>query len=445
MAYRRLGSSGLAAMVLAIGALVAVAVVVSAGPGRAQQTGTAEVEAFDGSVIRPEDEERAEQVRSDISAELIVVMEQDAIGQRTGDALERSLDDEGGEVVEGLDDYIKTVRFSSLRGDGAKLREKAAEISDMPGVDYAELNGFSTFAYKPDDTFIQNPSGVRNQGNFGLVNLFGAWDVNKGDDVAVGFVDSGIYKYHRDTTPSKVVAEKDVVNHDNEANDTTGHGTSVASLAAAATNNGYGMAGAGFRAKIAACRANEAGVQGFSFANEARCLNWLQKVPQVKVINISVGSAKHGSSRIVASEIAETQSRYGKAVVASAGNYPSRGNPTLHTTKMFPARLPGVIGVGSNSSATKRSSYSVTGPHVDLMAPGSVIAAYGHNVHGVVSGTSYSAPTVAGCVALMYAEGFKLGAIRQRLLDTAHDMGPRGYDTATGHGYMDCGRAIGGR
>lgn len=444
MPHTRSGSPTSATVVLMIGALVACAVVMFAGPSRAEQTEDPVAENADGPGVRFGDTERTERARSDASAELIVVMQKNAIGRRAGDVLGRSLAGKGGEIVEGQDDYIKTVRFPDSRGDGATLREKAAEISDLPGVDYAELNGFSPFAFKPNDTFIQKPSGTSNQGNFALVNLFGAWDVSKGDDVAVGFIDSGIYKYHRDTTPSKVLAEKDVVNRDNEANDTTGHGTSVASLAAAATNNSYGMAGAGFRAKIAACRANEAGVQGFSLANEARCLNWLQKVPKVKVISISAG--KDGSySRIVASEIAETQNRYGKAVVVSSGNYRTSGNPTPYTNKMFPAKLPGVIGVGSNSSATKRSDYSVMGPHVDLMAPGSVIAAYGHNRHGVFTGTSYSAPTVAGCVALMYAEGFKLGAIRQRLFDTARDMNSRGYDTATGHGYMDCGRAIGDR
>lgn len=156
-------------------------------------------------------------------------------------------------------------------------------------------------------------------------------------------------------------------------------------------------------------------------------------------MNMSFGGVNE-YSQAAADEVAQSQQVYGIAMIASAGN------EGTYIENVFSANQPGVIGVGSNDDGNTRSAFSTRGPHVDIMAPGHYVLGARRNADGggyvFVKGTSFSAPTVAGCVALMYDKGLSLSQVRSRLFTHANDMGPAGYDTATGHGYMNCRRSL---
>jgi subtilisin family serine protease len=133
----------------------------------------------------------------------------------------------------------------------------------------------------------------------------------------------------------------------------------------------------------------------------------------------------------------------GVIVVAASGN--SGGAVS------YPAAYDHAIAVGSVNSSRQKSSFSSYGTQLDLMAPGeSVIGtlcscgAY-HGGYGIGSGTSFSAPHVAGVVALLISAGITdKNTIVSRLKSTATDIGAAGFDTLTGWGIVNAYGAITG-
>lgn len=408
------------ALVLALLAAVVLLTIVWAQAGRAQDT-----DLTKKPMVTELTATEADQAEALVDGQLIVVLEDDV----------KEADYKGGKVVAGEDSSIKTVLYEELKGkeNKDKLKAKAKEVSKVKGVKLAEPNGVTSVDYTPnDDRFPE-------QGNLKFVNMDTAWNLQKGAGVRIAVIDSGINKAH-DDLDAKVVAERDTFEGDATAQDISGHGTNVASVAAAETDNGYGIAGAGFNAKLVICRAGP-GNPSLDYASIARCFNWIQNVGGVSIVNLSFGQADD-FSQAVADEIAESQQVYGMAVIASAGNDSSGA----YVENYFPANQAGVIGVGSNDDANYRSYFSIRGPHVDLLAPGNMILAARRIADGggfeLVQGTSFSAPTVSGCVALMYERGLSLGQVRNRLFNYAVDMYSTGYDTTSGYGYLNCRRSL---
>jgi subtilisin family serine protease len=379
---------------------------------------------------------------SEIENEVVVVMEK-SISMENARSIAKSLDGQlvGEPTPDGLEN-IKTIRFEGANGNEDFIESKVKELAETPGVISAEPNAFVEMHYRPNDTFFSKPRGTANQGNLSLIGMPAAWSKSKGNGAGIGIADSGLPPSSYGEFPaSKVLAQVDVLNNDSVAEDNAGHGSAVSAIAAARTENGFGMAGAGFNAKVAMCKFSTRypnGVIGGSVAGLGRCIDWLQKRPNVAVLNLSLSLAEGETSSLISREIQETQQQYGKVVVAAVGN------EGKYTTTQLPASLPGVIGVGSIDNRYSRSRFSNYGPAVDIMAPGNNIVAY--VVQGekpaLESGTSFAAPQIAGCAALLSAKGYNAGQIRNRLLKNATDMGPAGRDDRTGHGYLNCGKAF---
>ena len=144
-----------------------------------------------------------------------------------------------------------------------------------------------------------------------------------------------------------------------------------------------------------------------------------------RVINLSFGggTTSEGFSDLVASATS-----HGAIVVAASGN-DGRSEP------IYPAATPGVVAVGSIGPDWRPSSFSNTGPHVALVAPGEDLSYLGRTV----SGTSFAAPQVSGVVAgLISAHPFATPAeITSALYRSAIDLGPVGRDDRTGYGLVD--------
>jgi subtilisin family serine protease len=153
------------------------------------------------------------------------------------------------------------------------------------------------------------------------------------------------------------------------------------------------------------------------------------------VINISLST---GRSEIDERAVAAAR-RDDVLVVAAAGNRPDAEAVT------FPAALPGVLATGATDEDGRRADFSVTGPEIVLTAPGTDIVTTGL-AEGYVSasGTSVAAPIVAGAAALLRARFPDLSAdeVIHRLLTTATDAGPPGYDEEFGHGVVDVVAAL---
>ena len=190
------------------------------------------------------------------------------------------------------------------------------------------------------------------------------------------------------------------------------HGTLVAGVLAAATQNGVGLAGIDWAGRILPVRS--LGKCGGQSSDTADAMAWAAgfTVPGIpdnpnpaKVLNLSLGSANacSASYRAVIPQILAA----GKIIIAAAGN---DNNSADHS----PASCVGVINVAAIGRSGNKASYSNFGPKITLAAPGGengsllTLSNTGTTVQANptttgTSGTSFSAPVVSGIVALMVA------------------------------------------
>ena len=252
---------------------------------------------------------------------------------------------------------------------------------------------------------------------------------NGADDDGNGFADDvhGWHFYHVG------VGQQSQPRQDAALDDPNGHGTHVAGIIGAAGNNGVGVAGVAWRARLMIVRVLDQDtfgwesdiIQGLSYAvaNGAR------------VVNMSLGLDKPGA--LLADAIAQAQAR-GVLIVAAAGN---SGGAVL-----YPAAYPGVISVGASDQQNNRASFSAFGERLDLLAPGvDILSTWNGLPYFTRSGPSMATPQVAGVAALLAARspGTPPAELRACLLRTARDLGAPGRDDATGWGLLDAAAALG--
>jgi subtilisin family serine protease/flagellar hook assembly protein FlgD len=293
----------------------------------------------------------------------------------------------------------------------------AAALARRPGVEAVTPVRIRTPHHTPDD-----PEYATAQPYLATVNAPAAWDVTKGAaDVLIAVVDSGVDVTHPDLA-GKVAGTWDVVTGTADVTDLTGHGTFVAGVAAAATDNATGVAGAGFDSGLLAVKAADSTGAVFTDA-EAAGIVWAAD-HGADVINVSGGSAALDPVEQQAVHYALGK---GVAIVASAGNAGT-------TTPTYPAAYPGVLSVGATDGDARAAS-SNHGSWVDVGAPGtgirSTVPGGGYETR---TGTSYAAPLVAGEVALLRALN---PAATPEMLNSAVFQGTTSNGTAAGTGTVE--------
>jgi subtilisin family serine protease len=215
-------------------------------------------------------------------------------------------------------------------------------------------------------------------------------------EIIVAVLDSGIDAGHPDLDGAIHSYINFLSNEDDR--DYKAHGTHVAGIIAAEINNRIGIAGV-CAAKIMALKALPK--RGNRWNAEAYYRALAYPIGKSRVLNLSIGGGEDPAERdIIADLIGE-----GVCVVAAMGNEFEEGNPTS-----YPAAYPGVIAVGASDEVDRRASFSCTGPHISLVAPGvniiSTVPRYPTELAEEVDydswpGTSMATPHVAAAVALL--------------------------------------------
>jgi serine protease len=252
--------------------------------------------------------------------------------------------------------------------------------------------------------------------------------------LSVAVIDTGVDATHPDLS-GQVLTGVSLVSGAPTAADDNGHGTHVAGIIAAATDNGVGVRGAAPGVKILPIKAlNNSGSGSYSTVANAMYTAVSQGA---KVINMSLGGTV--ASAIFDGAVAYAN-QHGVVVVAAAGNDGTRGNPAS-----YPGSTPGVIAVGAVDSALNRASFSTCGAYVDITAPGAaILSTIVGGGYGTMSGTSMASPYAAAGAAVLKAAhpACTPAAIETALKAGATDRGAAGRDDFYGAGVVDPQRSL---
>jgi subtilisin family serine protease len=269
----------------------------------------------------------------------------------------------------------------------------------------------------------------------------GGWAVHRGNPkVILGIVDSGLDINHVDLK-AKVVGTYNSADGNPESVDHVGHGTHVAGISAALTNNTLGVAGVAPDCSILAVKVapgNSSSPTTEGIANGI--LYAMDKGAQV--INLSLGSRRE--SQAITDAVKQALAR-NVVVVVAMGN--DSGN-----IKSWPAGVPGVIAVGSTDNRDQRSRFSNYGDWITVTAPGSDILStfplntnlIGQKEYGAISGTSMAAPFVTGLAGLIRSKypGLSNVDVKRAIEMSSDDLGKPGFDPEFGFGRVNVAKAL---
>jgi len=333
------------------------------------------------------------------------------------------------------------------------------QLGREPGVEYAQSNYLYHALVTPNDPYLTL------QWAHTIVQSEAAWGITTGSSsVTIAVIDTGIDETHPDLA-SRTVAGIDFIDNDNNPHDLNGHGTHVAGIAAAVTNNGAGVAGMDWRARIMPVRVLDAQGTGDT-SNVAAGISWAY-AHGAKVINLSLGTT---SDDWVLQNAVGNAHAAGSLVVAAMGNcrtYDPPACPVANPT-MYPAGYANdVMAVAATTSSDAYAPYSQSGSHCDIAAPGGDMM-YLHDPNGIYStmptypvtltqppyyynedydflqGTSMAAPYVAGLAALVWSLDLALtpDEVETIIENKAVDRGPNGWDLDYGYGRIDALAAL---
>jgi hypothetical protein len=305
--------------------------------------------------------------------------------------------------------------------EDALLRVKSA-LSRNPVIDFVNEN------LKLSPSAIPNDEYYGFQWHLKKVGAPDAWDISSGDpSVVVAVLDSGVDLEHPDLA-GKVLPGYNFYDNNCDVRDVSGHGTAVAGVAAAATNNSVGVAAIGWHCSILPVRVTDP--NGYtSYSLLAKGLTYAaDRGAKVAVVSFGIFGGQDLSSA------AKYFMDKGGLVVASGGNTGSYCDDPDN---------PYIVSVSGTTSDDR--SWGTYGPYIDLSAPCSAIyTTINGGGYGNVGGTSFSAPLTAGLIGLIFSANPSLAPnqVEQLLKSTAVDLGDPGYDVYYGWGRINASKAL---
>lgn len=363
---------------------------------------------------------------------------------------------------------IVTIQFS----DKVEESYLTSLLMNDPDIEYIQTSR----TYKVDA--LPNDSLVSQQWALEKIKAFDAWNISQGaDTVLLAIIDTGIDYNHPDLknkiyiNPGEIGTDAfgndkrfngidddgngfiddyqgwdftdrvgfpfdstggDYLNWDNDPFDDHGHGTFIAGIAAAETNNFIGIAGVAPNIKVLNLRAFDPG--GYGEEDDVAAAILYAVKMNSKVINMSFGD---NSFSLVLKDVIQYAHSKNLVLIASAGN---SGSNLPH----YPSGYSEVICVGNSTSDDFVAASSNWGSTIDLVAPGTGILTTSKNSgYTFINGTSASASFVSATAALILSlQNFSNEEIKQILKSTTDDIGEFGWDLRSGAGRLNTERAL---
>lgn len=303
-------------------------------------------------------------------------------------------------------------------------------------IQYFNQNDQVMFA-EPHYIFLQNEVNdtlyQNYQWNLPAIGTEKGWSVTRGSkDVKIAVVDTGADLNHPDLS-GRLAKGYNVLAKNSHPDDDNGHGTHVAGIIAAVTNNGEGVAGITWFNPIMPVKVMNAEGIGGSL-DVAEGIRWAAD-HGADVINLSLGNYQ-------SSLVLEDAIRYALdkdiVVVAAAGN-DNTNQPS------FPAALPGVISVAAVDWKGKRAPFSNYGDHIDIAAPGVYIpSTFTDGQYASLTGTSMAAPHVSALAGLIRSVNPDLTntEVVEIITQTTQKVGLDGLSIYYGNGIIDNTNAL---
>ena len=359
------------------------------------------------------------------------------------------------------DDRYFCIRFHEEL-DWNDLNKIAGNIKE---IEYIQPNYINKMHFYPNDPRFESQF-------LELVNAEQAWDISTGsNNLIIAIIDSGCHFEHEDLQTNILINAREIpdngidddnngyiddwrgwdfsdapelseialgdyLDQDNDAEDENNHGTHVAGIIAADSDNSIGITGICHNASMLVVRAGFRTTQGTGYLQDDDCASAIVYAANMgaSLINISWGDQTFSQ---VISDACQYAFDNGSIIVASAGNDPQPG-------VSYPARLGTTICVGAVDEDKNLGGFSSYGPEIDVVAPGSeILSTYSVDdpllKYNVMSGTSMAAPFVTGALGLLLSESPELTfeEVKSRLYLSSEDLGTTGFDNYFGMGLLD--------
>ncbi|WP_239698131.1 S8 family peptidase, partial [Microcystis aeruginosa] len=337
-----------------------------------------------------------------------------------------------------------------------------AQYRSNPIFEYIEADYILTKGtITPKATFPNDPSfnqlwGLHNTGQSGGtpdadIDAPEAWDIQTGNpNLVIGVLDTGVDYNHPDlagniwTNPGEIAGDGidndgngyiddirgwDFAYNDNNPSDVQGHGTHVSGTIAGKGNNGVGVTGVAWNAKIMPLKFLDDTGSG-TLSNAILAINYAT-AKGVKLTNNSWGGGPYTQALYDAINAA---GQAGALFIAAAGN----NSANADINPMYPAayNLANIVSVASTTRTDALSSFSNYGlTSVDLGAPGSDIYSLAPGGgYATLSGTSMASPHVTGAAALLWSQNptWTAQQVKNTLMNTGDSIAALAGKTVSG-------------
>ncbi|MBB3154590.1 subtilisin family serine protease [Paenibacillus endophyticus] len=357
----------------------------------------------------------------------------------------------------------------------ADVQEWLRRLQSLPGVEYVHPNGLvhmlslpadeadagspSPEAEQPADaaadsaarvaaaaastaastaaSLTANDPELPKQLYLGQIGAKKAWEtVREQRELTIAIVDTGVDLNHPDLVDN-LVPGANLVEPGKPPEDDNGHGTSVAGVIAAQGNNGIGVSGILWRAKIMPIKALDHRGDGTEQELGEAILYAVRA--GAKIVVLSVGLHRYSPYMLDIVQYAESKS---VLLVAAAGNDGVAMGEKAAVK--YPAAYPTVLAVGGVKTNNAVDARSNRGTELDLVAPWHVYTTAVGGSYKKEEGTSMAAPQAAAAAALIWAryKTLKPYQVRELLRQTAKDIGTAGADSSSGYGILQIDQAV---